>query len=150
MKKYIIGILIIVIITVIVWFFMFKNKNLPQTTVVKLDTNNQIDTNQPKTSPNVKKQNTPEIVNPVVAKDFKSQITNSNMITLYNTTVTDNYALQEWGDANKGGVALLKYQDNQGWLLLSLGGGAWDLPSLLEIGVPKLAAEKLLETRGSR
>jgi len=84
----------------------------------------------------------PEIANSVLA-----QIENKDFITLKGTTVVSLYALQIWGDKNKGGEALLKYDASKGWVLVSMGGGAWGVASLVEFGVPKLIAEQLIAGR---
>lgn len=81
---------------------------------------------------------------PVIAKSMTNQIQNSDLITLRGTVVASDYALQIWGDENKGGQALLRYDSSRGWVLMSLGGGEWSILSLTQIGVPQLVAEKLV------
>lgn len=109
------------------------------------------------------KQTTPQkeekgvvIVNPVQAEpktnidasvmsDFKLQISGSNKLTLDEPVVSSNYAIQTWSDENKGGQALLKYVPSQGWVLVTMGGGAWSVEDLTKVGVPKATAEQLLK-----
>lgn len=81
---------------------------------------------------------------PEIAQSFRGQIQNASLITLRGTTIVSTYALQEWGDENKGGQALLEYSPSQGWVLISMGGGAWSVSSLTQIGVPQLIAEQLV------
>lgn len=80
-----------------------------------------------------------------IARSFTSQIQNAGSIKLYGTTVVAAYALQEWGDENKGGEALFKYDPSQGWVLLSMGGGAWSVSGLVQLfNVPQNVAEQLI------
>lgn len=81
---------------------------------------------------------------PEIAQSFRGQIQNADLITLRGTTIVSTYALQEWGDENKGGQALLEYNSSQGWILISMGGGVWSVSSLVQIGVPQLIAEQLV------
>lgn len=82
-----------------------------------------------------------------IAHALTGQIQNSNSITLKGTTVVSIYALQAWGDENRGGEALLLYDSSGGWLLLSMGGGVWDVSSLVAAGVPQSVAEQLIAGR---
>jgi hypothetical protein len=85
---------------------------------------------------------------PEIAYDFKQQIQNADLITVRGTIVVGSYALQTWGDENKGGEALLVYRgEREGWVLLSMGGGAWGVQSLVEEGVPLSTAEALIAGR---
>lgn len=84
---------------------------------------------------------------PVVASDFSKQIDNPGLITLGSTMVVENYALQSWYDENKGGEALLYYTPSQGWKLISMGGGAWDMSSLVDAGVPEVVAARFVATQ---
>jgi len=85
---------------------------------------------------------------PVVVNDFKNQIQNASLITLGGTIVSQPYALQVWGDENKGGEALLRYATSTGWTLLSLGGGLWTVSGLVEAGVPQDIATQLVAGLG--
>lgn len=84
--------------------------------------------------------------NPEISRDFKNQLANSGLVSLDNTTTSGGYALQAWHDENKGGEALLKYDQQQGWVLLSMGGGAWSAESLLTLGVPYSIAKDLVDS----
>lgn len=80
-----------------------------------------------------------------VNQDFTAQIQNAGAINLENAVIVSDYALQNWGDENKGGQALLKFDTSTGkWNLLSMGGGAWDVDSLVAEGVPASVAEELI------
>lgn len=83
-----------------------------------------------------------------VSAPFKAQIENAGLIKLGGTTVVGEYALQDWSDENKAGDALLRRTNNGSWQLITLGGGSWDVGSLVAEGVPKETAEALIEGRG--
>ena len=82
-----------------------------------------------------------------IAHALIGQIQNPNLITLKGTTIVSTYALQAWGDENRGGEALLQYNPPNGWLLLSMGGGVWDVSSLVAASVPQSIAEQLIAGR---
>lgn len=84
------------------------------------------------------------VISPEVGKAFVEQISNPNELKLGKTVTAANYALQTWGDENKGGEALLVYSAAKGWELVSMGGGAWDVESLIAVGVPSSVAEQLI------
>lgn len=79
-----------------------------------------------------------------VASGFLNQIQNADQIALGGTIVASSYALQIWGDSNKGGEALLENPSSTGWTLISLGGGEWSVLALIQEGVPISAAEQLV------
>lgn len=81
----------------------------------------------------------------VVASNFLRSIKNPDNIKLFRSAIESDYALQEWGDDNKGGQALLKYTDANGWVLVSMGGGAWDITALNSFGVPVPVAKNLID-----
>lgn len=81
---------------------------------------------------------------PEVQTAFVSQIENADQIILGDTVIASDYALQTWGDEDKGGQAVLRQNAAGVWELLSMGGGAWDVASLTEAGVPQSVAEKLV------
>lgn len=84
---------------------------------------------------------------PEISQAFLGQIQNSDLITLKGTTIVSTFALQTWGDENKGGEALLQYDSSRGWVLISMGGGAWSVSSLVSVGVPQSVAEQLISGR---
>ena len=62
-----------------------------------------------------------------------------------NTAISGGYALQVWSGNIMGGQALLKYSGSEnGWVVLTLGGGAWSVDGLVEFGVPRAIATALL------
>ncbi len=90
-------------------------------------------------------QNISNPQNPEIAKDFLSDIQNANQIALGGTIIANPYALQIWGDANKGGEALLAHASSTGmWTLVSLGGGEWNAFGLIQEGVPVQLAQQLV------
>lgn len=80
-----------------------------------------------------------------VTKDFNIQISNGKNLILDKPVISSNYAIQTWSDENKGGQALLKYDPTRGWVLLTMGGGAWSVEDLTKLGVPKEVAVQLLK-----
>lgn len=95
--------------------------------------------------PKVTRQGTATATDPVVANDFTSQIQNPNQINLQGTVVVSGWALQTWGDENKGGEALLKQDASGNWNLVSLGGGEWSVEGLVQQGVPSNIAQELIK-----
>ena len=78
---------------------------------------------------------------------FQNEIApyNNDNVKMHETVTSGDYALQVWIGNNTGGEALLKYDSAQGrWVVLSGGGGAWSVGSLVAAGVPKDTAAILL------
>jgi len=83
-----------------------------------------------------------------VASDFLSQLDNAKAraLTLGKLTVVDGYALQNWSTEHMGGQALLRFSPSTGtWVLVNMGGGAWDADSLVSVGVPRAVAALLVK-----
>jgi hypothetical protein len=154
MKKIISFVFIIVLIVGLVvfgvWFLKQKkslNENPSQNTPTKtlpVVTNNPSQGTPPEQPSNPVIQNNKDPNNGIVVSNFLHQIKNSTAIKLYGTVIDSNYALQEWGDNNKGGQALLQYTDAGGWTLISMGGGVWDVNGLISFGVPVSIAKNLV------
>lgn len=77
---------------------------------------------------------------------IKNELLDMPQVSLGATTIASNYALQLWFDENIGGEALLVYENSE-WRILSLGGGAWDVNTLIEQGVPNPVAIDLVNNR---
>jgi hypothetical protein len=126
-----------------VWFFIFRQNtgstnqgaNLPYASSTQV-----VHSSGGETTSTTETVYTPD----EVARQFTTNISNSNKISLYKTTVIGDYALQEWADENKGGQALLRYSGSTGWIIITMGGGAWNAAGLIEQGVPKDVAERLI------
>lgn len=92
---------------------------------------------------------TPTLPRPTaVASDFLSQLDDASArsLTLERLTVVDGYTLQNWGTEHMGGQALLRFDPAAGrWMLLTMGGGAWDADSLVSVGVPRDVAVLLVK-----
>lgn len=140
-----------------VWFFVLSGK--PAGTSVPSDTGSsqpiiippaQNTSGQPQPQ-KVSVQQIPSPQDPAVAHDFSAKIQNSSAITLGGTVVVPPYALQIWGDENKGGEALLK-EDPSGttWNIVTLGGGEWTVGDLVGAGVPESYAEQLVAGLGGQ
>ena len=78
---------------------------------------------------------------------IKSSMFEMPLINIGSTTISANYALQLWYDENIGGEALLRFDNSTGWQVVSLGGGAWSVDTLVEQGVPRSVAVGLVENR---
>jgi len=159
MKKIILVIAIVVVIGLIIWGVWFlvppKNSNsanLPNqggslpTTPPLIPSTIQSKT---ESGSSVPVQNISSPQNSEVAKDFLGEIQNANQIALGGTVVASPYALQIWGDVNKGGEALLEYEPSTGWTLVSFGGGEWTVLALAQVGVPVSLAEQLVAGLGN-
>lgn len=85
----------------------------------------------------------------LVKKDFQNQKgTFSDTVSPGDTTIVGTYALQDWGDENTSGVALMKFSSQSKWILVDGGGGAPTLEWLMSFGVSRSIAEKLLSEAG--
>ncbi len=82
--------------------------------------------------------------NLMVARAFLAQSKLGDHIMARGNVVVSSYALQVWGDENTGGEALLKYIEPKGWALINNSGGAWDVDQLVNLGVPRAYAERLV------
>lgn len=139
MKKILLLILVLICIGFGIWFYYYKNN---EGSSLQIRENPFSLPFTPTTSSNPVSSDSKN--NPDVIRDFKNQITNSGLISLDNTVISGGYSLQSWHDENKGGEALLKYDQQQGWVLLSMGGGAWSVEDLLAAGVPYTTAKNLV------
>ncbi len=81
-----------------------------------------------------------------VQTSMQSHIMPGDQTKLYATVISEDYALQSWGDSDIGGQALLKYNtDQQQWNLLTWGGGTWSVEELVQSeGVPRDTATALV------
>lgn len=144
MKKFILILGAAVIIGLIVWgvwsFILSKNQNHFSGSTGSLSPVS-VTTQSGKTV-NVQGVSSPQSAE--VIHDFLGGIQNAAQIGLGGTVIASPYALQIWGDANKGGEALLRYASSTGWTLISFGGGEWDVLGLMQEGVPLSNAEQLV------
>ena len=152
MKKVLVITIAVVIILVIVAYFVSDKSSTTTTPVLPENiteeiseefSNNPIEITQD--SPITKEYHSNEEIKELVYDTLSS---NMPFITTGSTTVEGNYALQIWFDENVGGESLLKYDTDKGWVVMSQGGGAWSVDTLIEQGVPKSVAEGLIENRG--
>jgi hypothetical protein len=84
---------------------------------------------------------------PDIARAFFDQTTHIGSFAVEGTSVSSMYALQDWGNEYSGGEALFEYRGEDGWRLVSMGGGVWSVEGLIAIGVPASDAKRLLEGR---
>lgn len=63
---------------------------------------------------------------------------------VYRTIVEGNYALATWSWGESGGQTVLAKKNRQ-WTVLTSGGGAVDVATLQEAGVPANVAQRLIE-----
>jgi hypothetical protein len=126
------GFILVLMLSIATWFYFHNTSTQPGAQQITFPTSGPISNQQE------------QQLQPVIKKALLGQIQNSNQITLKNAVVVMPYALQAWGDSNKGGDALLRYDHTNGWILVSMGGGAWDVPSLIQLGVPQDIAAQLV------
>lgn len=79
-----------------------------------------------------------------IAAAFYAQVPGTGPRDSKGTIAVSNFALHYWGDDTSGGEALFKYEAAQGWKLISMGGGAWGVTGLVDSGVPRSVAERLV------
>lgn len=137
MKKALIFLLIGVIFLILLGLFIFKMFSAPTKQPTQQQTTFPIST-----AINQQDQSSIEIQQEQRA--FKNKIINTDQITLGKAKIIAPYAIQDWSDENKAGEALLKYDSQSGWELITMGGGAWDVPSLVDAGVPESIARQLM------
>jgi hypothetical protein len=77
-------------------------------------------------------------------QDFLSQNKHMSAKWLQESAIVSDYAVQNWGDENVGGMSLLKKSPGKGWSQLHSTGGALSIDDLVNRGVPRTTAEKLL------
>ncbi len=82
--------------------------------------------------------------NPEIIKAFVDQNQNGNPTSFEETAVVSPYALQIWEDNISGGGALFKYASSTGWILVTFGGGVWNVSDLVQEGIPQNIAQQLL------
>ncbi|MEK9177057.1 MAG: hypothetical protein AAB923_02055 [Patescibacteria group bacterium] len=89
---------------------------------------------------------TPQAQKAAVAEVLQRYISDisKTITTIGGAIVVSNFALQEWGDENAGGMALLRYSLESGWIVVDMGGGAPAVEWLVSLGVPQATAEKLV------
>ncbi|MBD1853415.1 hypothetical protein H6F87_26235 [Cyanobacteria bacterium FACHB-502] len=63
--------------------------------------------------------------------------------SVWSVKVVGNYALAHWLQGHAGGQALLRRANNQ-WAIVQLGGGAMDVSTLRQLGVPDDATARSL------
>lgn len=81
-----------------------------------------------------------------VASDLLSQLGDDGPrdLTLDKLTIVDGYALQNWSTEHTGGQALLRFSPSSGtWVLVNMGGGAWEVDTLVSMSVPRTIASLL-------
>jgi hypothetical protein len=158
MKKIFIILLIIVIIGLVawgVWFFaVSKNANSSGSSTGQTSSSGSLPAapsslpsrvqSKTESGTSIYVQNITSPQDSGVAAAFLNQIQNVDQIALGGTVIASQYALQIWGDANKGGEALLENTSGTEWTLVSLGGGEWSVLALIQEGVPVAAAEQLV------
>lgn len=141
-----VAVVVVILIAWGVWFFVFSRSS-SSTAVVHLGSLPPVQS-QTQSGTSVSVQGVSSTQNSQVANDFLGEIQNANQIGLGGTVMVPPYALQIWGDTNKGGEALLENTSSTGWTLVSLGGGEWSVLSLIQEGVPVDAAEQLVAGLG--
>lgn len=139
MKKILVitGVLVAIVSGATYYFLVYKNQKV--TTPITLEEKPTTQTTSP-----IQRDISPA-TNNAVSRDFKTQIQTNESLVLEKPVTASNYALQNWNDENKGGQALLKYNPSQGWVLLTMGGGAWAVSDLIDYGVPRDIAKQLVD-----
>ena len=140
---FITGVLLITIIFVIIWFFIFS-RTTPQTPSTSIN-NFPSNVSNPTQAPGISQENSNNATTSI-QQSFITQLPNLNdpLLTFRNLTIVYPYAVQHWTDEEVGGVALLKYDPVKGWVVVLNVGGALDISSLVNIGVPTSTAQQLI------
>jgi hypothetical protein len=155
MKKIISFIFVVVLVVGLVllgiWFLKQKRgvvdhnpQDTPSQTLPVVTNNPSQGIPMPEQPSNPVIQNNKDPNKKVVASNFLRSIKNPDNIKLFRSAIESDYALQEWGDDNKGGQALLKYTDANGWVLVSMGGGGQDIQVPLSHAMRELQSDAQL------
>ncbi len=138
----IVGIIILICIVLGIWFFISQRQTSPSYLQNNLGSSFPIPT---QTSNNSSSSSQQASSTQEVTQAFSQQTNISDpTLTAGTAIVVFPYALQPWSTTNGGGAALLQYDSVKGWVLISGGGGVWDVPSLVTTGVPQTIAIQLI------
>ena len=83
-----------------------------------------------------------------VADATRAQVVTPLPLTLGETLIEGDYALQQWTDGYSGGEILLVNDPEEGWRVVPEATSVWEFDDLRSLGVPDRIARKLIETRG--
>jgi hypothetical protein len=144
MKRYLYIITTVIIVGLIFWGIWFFISSKGSTINSSLNSSGSLPPVQSQTGPSVLVQNIPSPQDQTVAKDFLNEIPDGSETSLGGTVLAPPFALQIWGNSDRGGEALLQETSSSGWSLISLGGGEWSQIALMEEGVPLSNAQQLV------
>jgi hypothetical protein len=88
--------------------------------------------------------NNPEITKATIAHLLSSKSKSKVQPTVRRTTVEEKYAIATWQWGEAGGQSVL-IQQSKRWKVVDSGGGAINLETLKQKGVPAKVAEKLMQ-----
>jgi hypothetical protein len=84
-----------------------------------------------------------------IAKNFHTQVPQSNNLVLLRTNVSDQYAIASWQDQYIGGTVVLEKDTTNNWKIILMDGGVLTDADLEKVGVPESVATVLLATQES-
>ncbi len=84
------------------------------------------------------------IVDPAaVTRAYEAQFDTLKKFPPSKLVMINGYALQGWTNGASGGAAIMQYVTGRGWTFVESGDGEWDVPSMVQMGVPQDIAQQL-------
>ena len=78
-----------------------------------------------------------------VTRAYEAQFDTQQKFPPSKLVMVNGYALQGWTNGGSNGAAIMQYATGRGWVFVESGDGEWDVPSMVQMGVPQDIAQKL-------
>jgi hypothetical protein len=89
------------------------------------------------------------VVDPVaVTRAYEAQFDTLKKFPPSKVVIVSGYALQGWTNGASSGAAIMQYVTGRGWTFVESGDGDWDVPSMVQMGVPQDIAQQLKDKMG--
>jgi len=82
-----------------------------------------------------------------VTRAYEAQFDTQKKFPPTKVVIVSGYALQGWDNGAKG-AAIMQYAPGRGWTFVESGDGDWDVPSMVQMGVPQDVAQQLADKMG--
>jgi hypothetical protein len=97
-----------------------------------------------KAPPHAKAPSVAAITDPkAVTRAYEAQFDTQQKFPPSKLVMVNGYALQGWTNGASTGAAIMQYATGRGWVFVESGDGEWDVPSMVQIGVPQDIAQPL-------
>ena len=78
-----------------------------------------------------------------VTRAYEAQFDTLKKFPPSKLVMVNGYALQGWTNGGSTGAAIMQYVTGRGWVFVESGDGEWDVPSMVQMGVPQDIAQPL-------